>query len=119
MWRTDIKLNADKFRKIDAHSHIQVLGYPFNVSITPEEFLSLMEAYNIEIAIISDVNNDNIAKIVKEYPDKLVGIYWPNPRDEKSINETEKFLEKYEFRGIKLHPLLNMFSPSDPRVERL
>ncbi|MDK2869185.1 MAG: uncharacterized protein PWP39_420 [Pyrococcus sp.] len=119
MWKTDVKLNADKFRKIDAHSHIQVLGYPFNVSITPEEFLSLMEAYNIEVAIVSDVDNENIAKITKEYPDKLVGIYWANPKDKNSIKEARKFLEKFEFRGIKLHPLLNMFSPADPRVEEI
>ncbi|AFK21777.1 amidohydrolase family protein [Pyrococcus sp. ST04] len=116
MWRNDIRLEGDDFRKIDAHSHIQELDYPFNVSITPEEFIDLMDAYRIEKAIISDIDNEKILDVVKEHEDKFIGIYWVNPRSRASVEEMKKFLEKHEFRGIKLHPLLHMYSPTDPRV---
>ncbi|CAB49022.1 amidohydrolase family protein [Pyrococcus abyssi] len=114
LWRTDVKLTGDNFKKIDFHAHIQSLGYPFNVEINVEEFLALMEAYNIEKAIISDLNNERIAEITREYPDKFIGIAWVDPR-EKDIDKYFRF----EFKGIKLHPLLHMFSPGDPVVERV
>jgi len=119
IWNKDIDLRLDKFVKIDAHAHIQQLDYPFNVDITAEEFVALMEAYNIEKAIVSDVNNENISSAVKRYPDRLIGIVWVDPKAENAIDLVKLYVKEHGFRGIKLHPLLHMFMPNSKKVHRI
>lgn len=119
LWKKNIDLRLDKFVKIDAHAHIQQLDYPFNVGITAEEFIALMETYNIERAIVSDVNNENISNAVKRYPNKLIGIVWVDPRSKNALDLTKLYIEEYGFRGIKLHPLLHMFMPNSKKVHRI
>ncbi|AEH24224.1 metal-dependent hydrolase [Pyrococcus yayanosii CH1] len=112
------ELNLKKHRKIDAHAHIQELGDPFNVGITERDMLRLMEEYSIELAVISDVDNEKIMRIVRGNPDRFIGIYWANPRAE-SPKEAEDNIINSGFRGIKLHPLLHMFRPSSVRVRKI
>jgi len=118
-WKKEIDLRLDKYVKIDAHAHIQDLNYPFNVKITTEEFVYLMELYNIEKAIISDVNNENISNAIKRYPEKLLGIVWANPKTENTLDVVRHYIEEHKFKGIKLHPLLHMFTPNSKEVHKI
>ena len=117
-WDIYLDLPFDKFIKIDAHAHIQNLGYPFNVGISEEEFIKIMDVYNIEKAVVCDINNDAILKSIKKHPKRLIGIVWVDPRDENAKNVVMQYINE-GFRGIKLHPLLHMFSPSSEPSKRI
>ena len=42
----------NRFKKIDAHSHIGKFGSPFNIDFDLQRLTEQMEAYNIEKTII-------------------------------------------------------------------
>ncbi|MBI3022737.1 MAG: amidohydrolase family protein [Thaumarchaeota archaeon] len=62
-------------------------------------------------AILFAPNNELVKKAVHNYPKRLRGYVWPDPHASGSLQ-----LGEWGFRGIKLHPLMNAFLPTDEVV---
>ena len=102
---------------IDAHAHLGEFGGWANVSITAEQMIADMDAFNIVKTVVFMIPNDIVREAVKRYPDRLIGFVWVNPYDgEKAIDEVKRAVNEWGFQGIKLHPLIHAFIPSDEVV---
>lgn len=104
------------FKKIDAHSHIGVFGGWSNVAISIEELIAQMDEYNIEKTVLSTYPNDEVIDAVIKYPEKIIGAVWVNPNEKDTIKIVESAIVNYNFRGIKLHPLMHGYLPNDECV---
>lgn len=105
---------------IDFHTHYSEGQGP----ITP--LLEAMDDQGIDMAAISAVvapGGDNgraanalIHKTVRENPTRLVGLACVVPYLTDAVPTFEHYVKDMGFRGLKLHPSIQQFEPSDPRI---
>jgi len=102
---------------IDAHAHIGYYGSFFDVGITAKELVRQMDEFGIEKSIVSDLNNDGIRKAVRTFPDRFVGSVWVNPFEgKKAVKAVNQAISDWDFRAVKMHPLLHAFVANDEIV---
>jgi len=101
---------------IDAHAHIGKFGSWANVSSTPRELLAKMDEAGVERAIVFYTDNEQVRKAVDANPKRFVGYVWPNPHDPGALRLVRESVKKWGFKGIKLHPLIHAFLPTDKEV---
>ncbi|MGB5925920.1 MAG: amidohydrolase family protein [Dehalococcoidia bacterium] len=53
--------------------------------------------------------NEFVYSLAKEHPDRIIQIYWLDPRKPDFITKLEKDFEKWHFKGIKLHQVCTPF----------
>lgn len=98
----------------DAHMHIG--DYPmFGVRLDPAELDEHLADHGIATGIVFAPDNGAVAKAVVATTNAF-GLFWANPKQRDVIAEARDYLSAPEFRGIKLHPLLDGFLPDDPMV---
>ena len=121
--------------RIDAHTHMGMgLAYASSASLcrasTGSELIELLRAAGIDMAVTfappwkggfidPDYKQANrmVFEAVSEYPDRLVGYAWVNPKfGEGAIREARKCIEEYGLKGFKLHPNFDSFSPLDEKL---
>ena len=105
---------------IDSHTHIR------EGKGQVKDFLKAMDANNIDMAIVHPIvpgsedlgysDNAFVGKLVKEYPDRLMGYACVVPTEEGACDELRRAVAEWGLRGLKLHPPLQNFSLLDPRV---
>lgn len=101
---------------IDAHVHVG--GPPLEAE--PDNFVKLMNKSEIDKSIIcryvpgkpSLAGNELVFSATGKYPDRFVGFVWIDPNDETAVNEIQKAVNQWRFRGIKLH-LETMFASEE------
>lgn len=104
-------------KKIDAHAHIGYFGGWCNVGVTPDKLVSQMNEYEIEKTIICAIPNESVKEAIEKHPNRLIGIYWADPKDgQNAIDEIYNYVTNYNFKGIKLHPLLHSFIADEALV---
>jgi predicted TIM-barrel fold metal-dependent hydrolase len=110
---------------IDSHIHF---GKILNFDMKKEHIIEAMDKYNIEFAIVSNIEatefghkldrlpdeyqveqvaaNQRTVDFIKQYPDKLRGLFWIKPHLEGYSRQIEKFfMENKEYiKGVKVHP---------------
>jgi len=101
---------------IDSHTHLG--SFPmFSVSLNADEMVSIMNQYDIRKSVVSALPNELTLNAVKQYPDKLVGLVWINPYDgDKAVKNIDTALNRWGFKGIKMHPLLDAYLPDQEIV---
>ena len=101
---------------IDSHTHLG--DFPlFNVSLNADEMISIMNQYKIRRSVVSSLPNEITLNAVKQYPDKLVGLVWINPYDgHKAVKHIDRAINRWGFKGIKMHPLLDAYLPDQDIV---
>ncbi len=101
---------------IDSHTHLG--NFPmFSVSLNADEMVSIMNQCSIGKSVVSALPNELTLNAVKQYPDKLVGLVWINPYDgDEAVKNIEKAINRWGFRGIKMHPLLDAYLPDQEIV---
>jgi len=101
---------------IDSHTHLG--SFPmFSVSLNADEMVSIMNQYSIRKSVVSALPNELTLNAVKQYPDKLVGLVWINPYDgDKAMKNIDKAINRWNFKGIKMHPLLDAYLPDQEIV---
>jgi len=63
------------------------------------------------------ISNDFIAGIVRAYPRRFIGFCSVDPwQGRKAVDELRRSAEELGLRGVKFHPSLQEFFPSDARV---
>ncbi len=98
---------------IDSHTHIDIapsLGW----YDTAEKLIKMMDEAGVSIAAASGYYNHPgpnpesmklIADAIQKYPDRIIGYIRLDPWfGDECIKQLEIAVEKYGFRGIKLHP---------------
>jgi len=69
---------------------------------------------------IPPVSNDFIAGVVRRYPTQFLGFCSVDPwQMRKAVDEVRRSHEELGLRGVKFHPALQAFFPSDPRFRPL
>jgi len=100
--------------------------------VTEEEFMQDMEDADIDKVVLlaldmtktwkCKISNERIAEFVGKYPDRIIGIASVAPIDEnnrfnkKCLKEFENAVTKYGFRGLKLAPSYNQYSPDRKEI---
>ena len=102
---------------IDSHTHVDRFGW----YDPPETIIRLMGEAGIDQSIIMtyvdapDVKGsiEYIAEAIHKYPDRLIGYARMNPRrGEEARQLFGRAMEKYGFKGLKLHPAGNRCHPA-------
>lgn len=109
---------------IDFHVHIQ----PRNSDGDVLKFLDTMSELGIDMAVVHalgrtreelDASTRNIARVVENHPDRLIGFGSVFPSDRDAIDKLHEQVTQMGLRGLKLHPLLQQFSPGDAYMSPL
>ena len=101
---------------IDSHTHLG--NFPmFSVSLNADEMVSIMNQCNIRKSVVSALPNELTLNAVRQHPDKLVGLVWINPYDcNKAVKNVDTAINRWGFKGIKMHPLLDAYLPDQEIV---
>ena len=75
-----------------------------------------MGAAGVEKAVLFAPDNGMVRRAVSDHPERFVGYVWPNPHDEGALPLVREAVKEWKFRGVKLHPLLHAFLPTDDEV---
>jgi len=118
---------------IDFHTHLG-RGDPFYkdsgleermYTLTVSDLLYEMEKHNINMCVVNppyrlpskliDANFE-LSETIQHHKDKLIGFAWLDPRIKDSCEILEVLVKEHNFRGLKLHPVLNGYYPSNKVV---
>lgn len=102
---------------IDFHVH---MGKSSRGSMyTAEDLIRSMDKFNIEYSGLSILNgvltgelNDRVMQTVKQYPDRIVGFAYINPREPGAIDEVHRCLDN-GMRGVKMHSWKHGYFPDN------
>lgn len=124
-----LKLMREEFESIDMHCHIDDLAGNCIKQSTAEDIISYMNTLNIKKSIVSSIaslthnakaGNDNVAKAIEKYPDKLLGYVVVNPNQKDcTVKEIERFKHNKSFVGIKIHPGFNGIPVDTPALDEV
>lgn len=103
---------------IDSHTHIRAGNDDIGA------FLNGMDEAGVDMAVVSPIapvelgfhDNEYIAKLVKQYPDRIIGYASVHPADENAVDHLRQAVEDYGLKGLKLHPPIQNISMLDPRL---
>ncbi|MHA1606640.1 MAG: amidohydrolase family protein [Candidatus Freyarchaeota archaeon] len=110
------------FFQVDPNFYLQI-------SQSPDNLIKYLDQHNVEaVAIMSypapdvmgwgDELVDSVAEYTKHHPDRLLFFCSVHPRlEEKPVERLEHLYSKYEVKGIKLHPVHQLFKPNAYRPE--
>ncbi|XID90200.1 amidohydrolase family protein [Paenibacillaceae bacterium WGS1546] len=113
---------------IDIHTHLMNGGlYTDDSNEDPiRHALCEMDESGVDLSVLLglgfehdlDENNRLVKEAVDAYPDRFVGFLGVNPHEgrQRVIDKIDRAVESWGFRGIKLHPWLQMFPSNDPLV---
>jgi len=101
----------------DCHMHLG--DFPaFSVSLNESGLDELMSCCGLDKVIIFHPDNSLVQRAIATRP-KVFGLVWANPREPNCRQMVESYLNDDNFRGVKLHPLLDGYHPNDPMVHPL
>jgi len=105
---------------IDAHAHLR------EGQGEVADFIAAMDEVGIDKACVSNIvrnalqNPDEINRFVfdavQRYPDRLIGFACLLPQLADSDKLLERYVRDYGMKGLKLHPPIQDFSPTDPSI---
>ncbi|MDA4117582.1 MAG: amidohydrolase family protein [Thaumarchaeota archaeon] len=101
---------------IDAHSHVGRFGSWANVSCSASELLEQMDDFNVESSLLFALDNELVRRAIRDHPGRFTGYVWPNPHDRGALSLVRRAVKEWGFKGIKLHPLIHAFLPTDEEV---
>ena len=111
----------NRFRKIDAHTHIGAFGSPFNIDFNVERLLEQMAEYNIQKTILcssSAYSNEDTAVAYKQHPDLIIPLMWVNcAQGQPTYDLLEHYLRDEHFAGAKLQSLFDGYTADAPCVD--
>jgi predicted TIM-barrel fold metal-dependent hydrolase len=104
-------------RVIDMHAHLGEFRGWANVGVTVDQMIVDMDTFNISKTVVFMIPNDIVREAVRRFPDRLIGFVWVNPCDgARALDQVKEAVNEWGFCGIKLHPLIHAFIPSDEVV---
>jgi len=96
---------------IDFHCHIGQSKIFSGKSGTPKDIVQLMDKRKIDKAVLLPAASprkpkyyEDALEAYKEFPDRFFPFFLANPREENVCDMLEMVVEKYGFKGLKMHP---------------
>jgi uncharacterized protein len=112
-------------RTIDMHTHLP--GKAFGTGpMATVDFLAMLDRAGIDQAVVMTVDgfffdyitaNNALAKQAAEAPDRLIPFCTVDPYSDGAVAEVRRCIRELGFKGIKLHPPLQGFSPLDSYMQ--
>ena len=114
LFRADLKNNAGLYMAAK-HFRLKDEALPNGL----EDMLEDMDKANVEKALIMGLDtsksdhwafkelmttNDEVAKLVAQYPDRFIGYGSVDPRREDAVEEVERCINDLKLKGLKFHP---------------
>lgn len=106
---------------IDMHTHLP--GRAFGLSPRPtRDFLAMLDQAGVSQAVVMTIDgfffdyvlcNNLLADQVAESDGRLIPFCTVDPRQNDAVTELRRCVEEKGFRGLKLHPWWQGFSPLD------
>ena len=91
-----------------------------------DELIEAMDAHGVDKAVVFpnprlpweySEANDEIAEAQRRYPDRVIGFCRVDPRDPKAaVEELERSITSLGLKGLKLHPVMEVFTPDHDYV---
>ena len=63
--------------------------------------------------------NEFVYSLTRRYPDRIIQIYWLDPRKSNSIKTLENDFKRWDFKGIKLHQACTPFKNESPIINEI
>ena len=95
---------------IDAHAHLGDFEV-FGESLDAQGLVAIMNAHNIEKAVVSSLPNSLTLEAQRRHPDRIAGLVRVNPFDEDAARQIDVAVEDWGFKGVKVNPFFNNFTP--------
>jgi uncharacterized protein len=121
------KLPTTRLRTIDMHTHLP--GRSFGASRRPTaDVLAMMDQAGIDQAVVLTIDgffydyvlgNNLLAEQAAESEGRLIPFCTVDPRQDDAVAELRRCVEELDFRGLKLHPWWQGFSPLDTFMQPL
>jgi predicted TIM-barrel fold metal-dependent hydrolase len=111
---------------IDSHAHMgkgYYLDDPIQSFIPPERVLKMAREAGVDKTVVFPVNYaeysgamQEIFEAVQKYPDELIGYARVNPDNDNAIEVLNNAIERFHFKGLKLHPGNDKFKVNSRRT---
>ena len=126
MFRSDLKSNPGLFMAA-RHFRLREEVIPKDL----DDMIADMDKANVEKALIMGLDtsasdhwafkkpmttNDDVAKLVKQYPDRFIGYGSVDPRRKDAVEETERCIKELGLKGMKFHPAAVSTYPNDEKL---
>lgn len=105
---------------IDFHCHIGQSKVFSKESATVKGLIKMMDQHKIDRVVLLPTASprtyhyyEEVRDALREFPDRFYGFFLANPREEKVCDMLEMAVEKYGFKGLKLHPSFMGFVADD------
>ncbi len=103
---------------IDSHTHIRAGNDDIGA------FINGMDEAGVDMSVVCPIapeslgfhDNEYTAKLVKQYPSRIIGYASVHPVMNNALDELRRGIEDYGLKGLKLHPPIQNFSMLDPLV---
>ena len=105
------------------------MTFDFHLHAAPGQdlapLLRAMDEHGVEMGAVctvvgrgedADAANRGIVAHVRAHPDRLVGLACVVPTDADAPDRLRHWVHEEGLRGLKLHPSMQSFFPSEPRV---
>src|SRR3989304_1597191 len=121
---------------IDAHTHVgkylfidtRERNRGWDIGDHAKQLLSYMDDLGVAVSVVSNTaglyydyrkGNDDLSRIVRKYPRRLVGLATVRPRLDDYAEELERAITKLGLNGLKLHAAIQQFSIDEIYVDRV
>ncbi len=105
---------------IDIHTHASAMRESGRAGDI-KDFLNGMDDNGIDMAVLlgRPGENEYYHELVEQYPDRLLAFAGVNPLDLDAPEQLRHYVQELGFRGLKVHPPGQFFSPIDPAFLRV
>ena len=104
-----------------------VKGWQIFYKASPEELVKILEDHNVKaFTTFNYAHKEGIANFINEWTRRFVethknaisfGCVWPDDKDK--LEYVQKIFDVYNFRGLKVQPLVQNFYPYDERLTKV
>lgn len=115
-------------RIVDVHTHMPGTALSAIRGYEPQRFLDLMDAHGIAQAWVFTLDglffdpvphNDRLQAFCAGDPQRLIPFCTVQPRAPGAVDELRRCVLQLGMRGVKLHPWVQSFSPTEPFMDAL
>jgi uncharacterized protein len=104
---------------VDSHMHTGDLPYPFDVRSDIAKLGKCFADQELDAGLVFCQDNGLTRQVLAAIPN-AGALYWAHPRERGWLQDAERFVDSDDrVRGVKLHPLIESFYPSDPMLDPL
>jgi uncharacterized protein len=80
---------------------------------------ALIYAEAVDVPYIKRIENAYVGEVCERHPDRLIGFASVHPAEERAVETFVEAVNRWNLRGLKLHPRFQGVSAADPRVAAL